>query len=127
MLRNVTRPIMLMIAAALIAPLAGCATGKNKGDTKYVARDVDTLYNAAKERLDQHQYKLAAQLFDEVERRVSPHPALRGNVETEIASEDSGAGCGCAYPLDVSDDDVSRSNAILERLRQTAWRTPVVR
>jgi outer membrane protein assembly factor BamD len=71
MLRNVTRPIMLMIAAALIAPLAGCATGKNKADTKYVARDVDTLYNAAKERLAQHQYKLAAALFDEVERQ---HP-----------------------------------------------------
>ncbi len=71
MLRNATRPIMLMIALALTAPLAGCATGKNKGDTKYVARDVDTLYNAAKERLDKHQYKLAAQLFDEVERQ---HP-----------------------------------------------------
>jgi len=71
MLRNATRPIVLMIAAALLAPLAGCATSKNKSDTKYVARDVDTLYNAAKERLNKHQYKLAAALFDEVERQ---HP-----------------------------------------------------
>ena len=71
MLRKTPRPIALMIAAALFAPLAGCATGKNKGDTKYVARDVDTLYNAAKERLDLGQYKIAAQLFDEVERQ---HP-----------------------------------------------------
>ena len=71
MLRKSVRPIALLIAAALVVPLAGCATGKNKGDTKYVARDVDTLYNAAKERLDRRQYKLAAQLFDEVERQ---HP-----------------------------------------------------
>ena len=71
MLRISARPIALLIAAALVLPLAGCATGKNKGDTKYVARDVDTLYNAAKERLDRREYKLAAQLFDEVERQ---HP-----------------------------------------------------
>ena len=31
-------------------------------------------------------------------REALAHPALRGNVETEIAGEDSGAGCGCAYP-----------------------------
>ncbi len=61
----------VMIAAALLSPLAGCATSKNKGDTKYVARDVDTLYNGAKDRLDRRQYKIAAQLFDEVERQ---HP-----------------------------------------------------
>ncbi|WP_156681501.1 outer membrane protein assembly factor BamD [Sphingomonas profundi] len=61
----------VMIAAALVSPLAGCATGKNKTDTKYVARDVDTLYNSAKDRLDRRQYKIAAQLFDEVERQ---HP-----------------------------------------------------
>jgi len=71
MLRNATRPIALLIALALIAPLAGCATTKNKSDAKYVARDVDTLYNAAKERLDKRQYKVAAALFDEVERQ---HP-----------------------------------------------------
>ncbi|KRB82243.1 transporter [Sphingomonas sp. Root710] len=71
MLRIAPRSIALMIAAALVVPLAGCATSKNKGDNKYVARDVDTLYNAAKERLDKHQYKLAAALFDEVERQ---HP-----------------------------------------------------
>jgi outer membrane protein assembly factor BamD len=66
------RPIALMIAAALVAPLAGCASNsKNKADTRYVARDVDTLYNAARERLDRGQYKTAAQIFDEVERQ---HP-----------------------------------------------------
>jgi len=71
MQRSFSRPFALAIAVALLAPLAGCATGGNKADTKYVARDVDTLYNAAKDRLDRGQYKLAAALFDEVERQ---HP-----------------------------------------------------
>jgi outer membrane protein assembly factor BamD len=71
MQRSFPRPFALAVAVALLAPLAGCATGGNKADTKYVARDVDTLYNAAKDRLDRGQYKLAAALFDEVERQ---HP-----------------------------------------------------
>jgi hypothetical protein len=60
--------------------------------------------------------------FAAIERGVSAHPAIRGNVETEIAGEPGGAGCGCAYPADVSDAEVSRSNEILERLRETARR-----
>ena len=70
-MHKLARPIAIALAAALIAPLAGCATSGKKADTKYVARDVDTLYNAAKERLDKGQYKIAAALFDEVERQ---HP-----------------------------------------------------
>jgi hypothetical protein len=58
---------------------------------------------------------------------VLRHAALRGNVETEIAGEDSGAGCGCAYPADVSDAEVSRSNEILGVLRATARRAPALR
>lgn len=58
--------------------------------------------------------------FDEIQRRVLAYTALRGNVETEIASDDDAAGCGCAYPESVPDDDVARSNAILARLRQVA-------
>jgi hypothetical protein len=48
-------------------------------------------------------------------------------VETELAHEESGAGCGCAYPLDVSDAEVRRSNQILARLRETARGVPAVR
>lgn len=51
--------------------VAGCAKRTGPKDLPYVARDVGTLYSAAKQRLDQHQYKLAAALFDEVERQ---HP-----------------------------------------------------
>ncbi len=52
-------------------PIAGCARNRNRTDLPYVARDVGTLYTAAKQRLDQHRYKEAALLFDEVERQ---HP-----------------------------------------------------
>jgi len=60
---------LILVAAAL--PLAGCASNRNKNDTRYVARDVDTLYNAAKYQLDRGRYQTAAALFDEVERQ---HP-----------------------------------------------------
>ena len=68
---NPLRLAALGLLAALALPLSGCATSKSKADTKYVARDVNTLYSAARDRLDRGQYKLAAQLFDEVERQ---HP-----------------------------------------------------
>jgi outer membrane protein assembly factor BamD len=73
MQRFATRPLLLAaLAATLFAPLAGCASkGKKSTDQRFIARDVDTLYNLARDRLDKKQYKLAAQLFDEVERQ---HP-----------------------------------------------------
>jgi outer membrane protein assembly factor BamD len=71
-----SRPLAALLLAALISPLAGCAAvglgGKRtSADTQYVARDVNTLYNSAKDRLDRNQYTVAAALFDEVERQ---HP-----------------------------------------------------
>ena len=68
---NLFRIAVPLFAAALILPVAGCAKNKLKGDTAYVARDVNTLYSLAKLRLDQKSYIQAAQLFDEVERQ---HP-----------------------------------------------------
>ena len=66
------RPIAIGFVSALALATAGCAGGaRTKGDLPYVARDVGTLYSAAKQRLDQGRYKEAAALFDEVERQ---HP-----------------------------------------------------
>ena len=76
---------------------------------------------------DFHWFDVAADDFAYVTGQVLQHRALRGNVETEIASEDTGAGCGCAYPMDVSDAEVSRSNEILDRLRLTAGAFPELR
>ncbi|WP_066797342.1 outer membrane protein assembly factor BamD [Sphingomonas soli] len=64
------RALALAIVPVLAFSVAGCAK-KAKSDLPYVARDVGTLYSAAKQRLDQRQYKQAAALFDEVERQ---HP-----------------------------------------------------
>ncbi|MGQ0660428.1 outer membrane protein assembly factor BamD [Sphingosinicella sp.] len=63
--------LVAIVAAAL--PLAGCGTlgTRNRGDTRYVARDVNTLYNAGFQRLQQRNYAQAALIFDEVERQ---HP-----------------------------------------------------
>ena len=69
-----SRPLLRSLAAAgaVALLLSGCAHNKTKnGETSYVARDVGTLYNLAKERLERRQYPLAAALFDEVERQ---HP-----------------------------------------------------
>ena len=76
---------------------------------------------------DFHWFDVGPADFRRVSEEVLPHAAIRGNVETEIAGEDSGAGCGCAYPADVSDDDVSRSNEMLARLRETATGFPALR
>ena len=51
--------------------LSGCASNKVRKDQAYVARDVETLYNVARDTLARRDYKLAAQQFDEVERQ---HP-----------------------------------------------------
>jgi outer membrane protein assembly factor BamD len=65
------RNLALLALIAVALPLSGCAGRKSKKDTAYVARDVDSLYSAAKDRLDKGEYKLAALLFDETERQ---HP-----------------------------------------------------
>jgi outer membrane protein assembly factor BamD len=69
---KLNRPVTLLFAAAAVVPLAGCAHGnKSKLDTAYVARDVSSLYTAAKKSMDQGDYEQSAKLFDEVERQ---HP-----------------------------------------------------
>lgn len=65
--------------------------------------------------------------FQTINETVLKHAALRGNVETEIAGEDEGAGCGCGYPEWVGDAEVERSNRILECLRETARGFPGLR
>ncbi len=66
-----TRNTALLALLAIAIPLAGCAGRKAKTDTAYIARDVDSLYTAAQERLDRGQFKIAGALFDETERQ---HP-----------------------------------------------------
>ena len=69
---KLSRPIsLLLLSAAAVLPLTACAHGGKKADTAYVARDVSSLYTAAKRTMDGGDYEQAAKLFDEVERQ---HP-----------------------------------------------------
>ena len=65
------RHATIIVAAAAVTLTSGCSRGRVKGDVPYVARDVDTLYASARDRIDKRQYPTAAVLFDEVERQ---HP-----------------------------------------------------
>ena len=53
-----SRSAALLLACAAALPLAACAGGpKGKGDTSYIARDVNSLYNSAKMTMDRGDYE----------------------------------------------------------------------
>jgi outer membrane protein assembly factor BamD len=78
-MRIQSRPAALLLVAAAALPLASCAgpSAQTRADTRYVASDVNTLYNLAKDRLDRNQYGLAAAIFSEVERQHPYSPWAR--------------------------------------------------
>jgi outer membrane protein assembly factor BamD len=65
--------ILGLVSVLLLSGSAAQAADKkaSRENNRYIARDVESLYNAAKDQLDLKRYKVAAQLFDEVERQ---HP-----------------------------------------------------
>jgi outer membrane protein assembly factor BamD len=61
-----------LIFTVIAMSLNACARDRaDVSDRTYIARDVETLYNYAKDTLDKGSYKQAALIFDEVERQ---HP-----------------------------------------------------
>jgi hypothetical protein len=99
--------------AALKAVLA--RSGHERGDVRLV-------FNG-----DFNWFNVDVDDFLAVNDAVLQHMALRGNVETELAGNDSAAGCGCGYPEWVVDTEVERSNLIMERLLATAHAFPDLR
>lgn len=76
--RSPLKLALLATATVALSLTAGCAgRGGKAKDTAFVARDVDSLYVAAKNRLDRGDYKIAAALFDEVERQHPYSPWAR--------------------------------------------------
>ncbi|WP_421787537.1 outer membrane protein assembly factor BamD [Hyphobacterium sp.] len=63
-----TRSIIVLVALAV---LAGCQSRRISTETVYVEREVETIYAAAIERMENGSYGDAADQFDEVERQ---HP-----------------------------------------------------
>ena len=121
-------------ARALAAPATLCAdslwiAGGLYGNT-FAFRRLEEMFAAERGEAalvfngDFHWFDIADEAFGGIERGVSLHAATRGNVETEISRPQAGAGCGCAYPDWVDDEDVARSNRIIERLKDTARRAP---
>lgn len=84
--------------------------------------DVRLVFNG-----DFNWFNIDPESFRVVNEAVLQHAALRGNVETELASDDGTAGCGCGYPDWVGNTEVERSNLIIERLRTTAIGLPALR
>ena len=80
---TVRLPLRIAQLAAVVAVLpltAGCASlgiGGQPSETGYVARDAESLYAAAKDRLDAGDARVAAALFDEVERQHPYSPWAR--------------------------------------------------
>lgn len=121
-------------AGALAAPATLCAeslwiAGGLYGNS-FAYRRLEELYADERGETalvfngDFHWFDVSDHAFAEIERCVSLHAATRGNVETEISQPHADAGCGCAYPDWVDDAEVTRSNRIIERLRDTAQRAP---
>ena len=75
--RSPLKLALFSIATAAMLLTAGCGGRGRAKDTAYVARDVETLYAAAKDRLDRGDASVAAALFDEVERQHPYSPWAR--------------------------------------------------
>lgn len=76
--RRRNRSILLGAAIASSLVLSGCAgSGGEPADTAYVARDVESLYAEARDRLNRGNAPMAAALFDEVERQHPYSPWAR--------------------------------------------------
>jgi outer membrane protein assembly factor BamD len=76
--RSPLKLAVLAVSATAMLLTSGCGgRGGKPKDTAFVARDVDTLYAAAKARLDRGDTLVAAALFDEVERQHPYSPWAR--------------------------------------------------
>lgn len=76
---SLRKTLATAVALGTIATLTSACAGGSGGpaDTAYVARDVESLYANAKQRLDRGQSTIAAALFDEVERQHPYSPWAR--------------------------------------------------
>lgn len=72
-------------------------------------------------------FNVAPHTLRAVNTRVLAHDATAGNVEVELCAALDEAGCGCAYPAQVSAEVVERSNRIHARLKAALHEHPDLR
>ncbi|GAA0277365.1 outer membrane protein assembly factor BamD [Alteraurantiacibacter aestuarii] len=77
MRHSYTKTVSLAAVALALSACSGMGGGSGPRETAYVARDVESLYSAAKGRLDRGDLRVAAALFDEVERQHPYSPWAR--------------------------------------------------
>jgi hypothetical protein len=76
---------------------------------------------------DFHWFDVEPGAFRRIGEAVRAYPALRGNIEAELARPQGSMDCGCSYPDYVERGVVERSNAIFVRLAATAAGFPALR
>jgi hypothetical protein len=69
---------------------------------------------------DYHWFDINPDNFRKISQSVQNHHAILGNVEAEFLTGSDTDGCGCAYPEEVNNDLIDRSNQIHRVLKQTA-------
>ena len=69
-------------------------------------------------------FNKSADGFLAINQRVLKHDCILGNVEAELGEALDVADCGCAYPEDVDQGVVDRSNFIHTELKRTAQQQP---
>ncbi|MAM88309.1 hypothetical protein [Allohahella sp. A8] len=82
---------------------------------RQLGRQVELIFNG-----DFNWFNCDHDSFQSINELVLAHRAITGNVELELSDPEDSAGCGCAYPDEVDDQVVDRSNRIIQRLQQTA-------
>lgn len=80
-------------------------------------RSVQLVFNG-----DFNWFNASDELFRDINTRLQAYTVSLGNVEYELANPAAGAGCGCAYPEQVEQQVVDRSNRIMRRLQGVAGR-----
>ncbi|NBB70101.1 MAG: outer membrane protein assembly factor BamD [Alphaproteobacteria bacterium] len=79
--RRRARPLTAAVAAAGLLALAACGSGEE--EIPYVERPAESIYTEAFNALDDENYSLASDLFDEVERQ---HPYSQWSTRAQIMS-----------------------------------------
>lgn len=69
-------------------------------------------------------FNITAEEFTYINQRVLSHDCILGNVEAELAEPLNAADCGCAYPSQVDQAVVDRSNHIHTELKRIAQQHP---